>query len=100
MLKVVYRTKRLEKICTDAQAAEQKYGSDMAVKIHQRVDEIRASATVEDMLLYHIGRCHRLKGKRKNQYAMDLIHPYRLVFEKEGQTIQVANIIEIVDYHR
>lgn len=71
----------------------------MAVKIHQRMDEIRASDTVEDMILYHIGRCHRLKGNRKNQYAMDLIHPYRLVFEKEGHTIQVANITEIVDYH-
>lgn len=40
-----------------------------------------------------------LKGDRKGQYAMDLIHPYRLVFEKIGNDIQVANIMEIVDYH-
>ena len=80
-MKITYRNKRLEKICTIAHVAEQKYGSSMAVKIHQRMDEIRASDTVEDMILYHIGRCHRL------------------VFEKEGHTIQVANITEIVDYH-
>lgn len=28
-----------------------------------------------------------------------LVHPYRLVFEKNGEEIQIANIIEIVDYH-
>ncbi len=30
---------------------------------------------------------------------MDLIHPYRLVFEKNGGEIQIANVLEIVDYH-
>ena len=36
---------------------------------------------------------------RKGQYAMDLVHPYRLVFEKTGDKIQIANVMEIVDYH-
>ncbi|MDO4276454.1 MAG: type II toxin-antitoxin system RelE/ParE family toxin [Eubacteriales bacterium] len=71
----------------------------MAEKIHQRIDEIGASDTFEDMLQFHIGRCHQLKGNRKVQYAMDLIHPYRLVLEKIGNEIQTANVIEIVDYH-
>lgn len=30
---------------------------------------------------------------------MDLVHPYRLVFEKIGNEIQIANVMEIVDYH-
>lgn len=30
---------------------------------------------------------------------MDLVHPYRLVFEKQGNEIQIANILEITDYH-
>ncbi len=41
----------------------------------------------------------KLKGNRKEQYAVDLVHPYRLVFEKKGNEIQIANIMEIVDYH-
>lgn len=68
-------------------------------KIHQRIDEIEAAPNVEVMIQFGIGRCHRLKGKRKNQYAVDLVHPYRLVFEKKGKEIQIANIMEIVDYH-
>ena len=76
-----------------------KYGSEMAEKIHQRIDEIDASDTVEEMIHFHIGRCYSLKGNRKSQYVMDLVHPYRLVFEKIGHEIQIANIMEIVDYH-
>ncbi len=56
----------------------------MAEKIHQRIDEIDASETVEEMVQCHIGRCHYLTGNRKGQYAMDLIHPQRLIFEKKG----------------
>lgn len=71
----------------------------MADKIHQRIDELHAADTVEMMIQWHIGRCHPLTQNRKGQYAMDLIHPFRLVFEKKGEEIQIANILEIVDYH-
>ena len=71
----------------------------MAVKIQLRIDEIKAADTVAQMIQFGIGRCHPLKGDRKNQYAVDLVHPQRLVFEKKGNEIQIANIMEIVDYH-
>lgn len=51
------------------------------------------------MVQFHIGRCHQLKGNRKGQYAMDLIHPYRLVFEQIGNIIQIAKVVSIEDYH-
>ena len=72
----------------------------MAVKIHQRIDEISAALNVEMLLQFKIGRCHSLLNNRKGQYAMDLIHPYRLIFtvDKSGN-LQIANIEEIVDYH-
>ena len=96
---ITYKNKKLEKICTSAKTAEKLYGTKMAEKIQQRVDEISASDTVEMMIQFHIGRCHQLKQNRKGQYAVDLVHPYRLVFEKNGEEIQIANIMEIVDYH-
>lgn len=71
----------------------------MAEKIQQRIDEISAAPNVEMMVQFKIGRCHQLKGDRKNQYAVDLVHPYRLVFEKKNNEIQIAFISEIVDYH-
>lgn len=69
-------------------------------KIHMRLDEIVAADTVEMMIRFHIGRCHPLTNNRIGQYAVDLVHPYRLVFEKHGNKKQVAHIVEIVDYHR
>ncbi len=98
-MKITYQTRRLEKVCTIANVAEKKYGIEMAEKIHQRVDELRAMDTVEELVQFHIGRCHALTGNRKGQYAMDLVHPYRLVFRKIGKDIQIANVMEIVDYH-
>lgn len=96
---ITYKNKKIEKICTDAKIADKIYGKEMAERIHQRIDEISAADTIEVMIQFHIGRCHPLTQNRKGQYAMDLIHPYRLVFKKNGDEIQVANVLEIVDYH-
>ena len=38
-------------------------------------------------------------GCTDNQYAVDLVHPYRLVFEKVEDQIQIVSITEIIDYH-
>jgi toxin HigB-1 len=98
-LQVEYRNRSIEKVCTSASIAEKKYGQRMAELIHQRIDQIRAADSVEQMIQFRIGRCHQLSQDRQGQYAVDLVHPQRLVFEKKGNEIQIANIIEIVDYH-
>lgn len=98
-LNITYKTRMIEKVCTDAKVAEKRYGKRMAEIIHQRIDEIGAADSIEMMLKYHIGRCHSLTHNRKGQYAVDLIHPYRLVFTINEDSIQVATIFEIVDYH-
>lgn len=96
---VEYNNKNIEKVCTNASFAERKYGSRMAELIQQRIDEISAADSVEQMIQFHIGRCHLLKGDRKDQYSVDLVHPQRLVFKKKRSQIKIVNIIEIVDYH-
>ena len=96
---ITYKNKKLEKICTNLSVAEKVYGRDMADKIHRRIDAITGVDNVETLVQFHVGRCHLLTQNRKGQYAMDLVQPYRLVFEKIGDEIQIANIIEIVDYH-
>lgn len=96
---ITYKNNKIKMVCTDAKIAERTYGREMAEKISQRIDEITAADTVEMMIQSHIGRCHPLTQNRKGQYAVDLVHPYRLIFEKNGDEIQIANILEIVDYH-
>ena len=98
-MEISYKTKKMERICTDAKVSDKSYGCEMSEKIQMRISEIQAADTVEEMIQWHIGRCHMLKNNRKGQYAVDLVHPYRLVFENHGNEIQIAHIIEIVDYH-
>lgn len=98
-MQITYRDNRIERVCTDYSAAKKVYDVRMAAKIHQRIREIEQSENVEMMIRFRIGRCHLLKGDRQGEYAIDLVHPYRLVFIKRGDKIQIAEIMEIVDYH-
>lgn len=98
-MEIKYKNASIEKVCTNAYIATKKYGSVMAEKIQLRIDQIKAADNVEDMIRFRIGRCHPLHQNRKEQYAVDLVHPMRLVFEKIGNEIQIANILEIIDYH-
>lgn len=98
-MQITYKNNKIKKVCTEAKVAERIHGREMADKIHQRIDEIGAADSVEMMVQFHIGRCHPLTQNRKGQYAVDLVQPYRLVFEKKGDEVQIANILEVVDYH-
>ena len=99
MIDISYKTSQLRKVCEDAEVATKRYGSEMAVKIQMRIMQIKAATSVEMLVQKHVGRCHPLHGDRKGQYAMDLTHPYRLIFEKKNGKIAAVEILEIIDYH-
>ena len=56
-------------------------------------------------------RRHRLAGQRKEPYAVDLVHPHRLVFEPSRSSgaavdgedgdgdVAAITVIEVTDYH-
>jgi len=71
----------------------------MAVMKHQRVNEILAADSIQQLVQFSIGRCHKLKGSKKDQYAMDLVHPYRLVLSNIEDKVYFARIEAIEDYH-
>ena len=95
---IKYSNHRIERACTDFTYAVVKYGDKNASRLVQRIKEIKAASSIEFMIEHRIGRCHPLKGDRKNQYGLDLVHPARLVIEKT-QNGYVVLVIEIVDYH-
>ena len=99
---ITYKSRKLEKICEDKKVSVKSYGIDMANKIKLRINEIRASDSVEEMIQYQIGRCHALIGDRFGEYAVDLVQPFRLIFIKDDDTkqIKVVKIMEIIDYHK
>ena len=98
-LEVKYKNNKIRRECEEYKFSVRSYGKLMADKIHHRIGQIEAIDTVELLIQYSVGRCHELEGNRKGFYAMDLIHPYRLVFKVERGYVQIATISEVVDYH-
>lgn len=101
---ITYKTKSLEKECLDISKATRSYGINCARILHRRIREIKASESIEEMINYKIGRCHALKGNYDGKYALDLEHPFRLIFEriKSSDTIcdiQIVLLLEVKDYH-
>ena len=86
----------------------------MMKKIKLRLAALQNAETLADYRTYD-SRCHELIGDRKGQFAVDLIHPSRLVFEPlihpdappptkpdggyDWTKITGIIILEIVDYH-
>ena len=69
--------------------------SDEAELLQDMLSALSAATMPEDMRRPG-WRFHALKGNRAGQFAVDLIHPWRLVFEwEEGQAIRIRK----EDYH-
>ncbi|MFP4338494.1 MAG: type II toxin-antitoxin system RelE/ParE family toxin [Halothece sp.] len=108
---IVFKNRKLEKECNNQKLLEKNQGQKRAKRIRQRLDDLR-DATVLAEMKYLPGRCHELSQDRAGQLALDLDHPYRLIFEPADEPIPTkpdgglnwakvtaVRIIGIEDYH-
>lgn len=109
---ILFGSRKLEKTCTSGVDAVKVYGPQGARVLRRRLDDIRAASTLAILGKLPQARCHELVGDRKGQLAVDLNHPYRLIFEPANHPLPVnlhggldwervtaITIIEVVDYH-
>lgn len=78
---IVFRTKKLQKICNNRKLLIKEFGKEQAEKVGQRLDELRAADCLQDISYLPPPRYHELTGNRKGQFSVDLKQPYRLIFE-------------------
>ncbi len=89
-----------------------KYGGKMAKVLQSRLAVLGNAPNLSAVPTGKPARRHQLKGRRAGQYAVDLVQPYRLIFEPahrplperpEGgvdtDRVTAITIIEVVDYH-
>ena len=111
-MEVAFATRKLEKLCNSQKSMRGDLGPRCAARLGQRLAELGAAITLEDMQLLPGARCHELTGDRKGQLAVDLVHPLRLVFEPDHDPrpekadggldwseVTKVVIVEILDYH-
>lgn len=108
---ITFENRKLERLANDDKLGLKKLGKVRFKKFKQRLDQIKASKTLEDVR-NQPGRFHELTENRKGEWACDLDQPYRLIFrpqedpipmDDDGKYIWVeilgVEIIEIEDYH-
>ena len=101
-------TKNLKKIVKNP---EKKLGVNCGKILKRRLEQLTVAQTLEDTR-FIAGRYHELAGNRKGQWACDLEHPDRLIFEPhenpiptnehgiyEWGKIKGVEVVEIGDYH-
>ncbi len=110
-MNIDFKNNRIRKALSDAREIQKAFGN-MAKKVSQRMEQLRAAPTLADMQTYQAARCHELKGERKGEWAVDISVNHRMIFEinqhpvpvnKDGSvnTSKVTDImiIETTDYH-
>lgn len=108
---IAFGDAKLKKYANDDKLGSRKLGSKVFKKYKMRLDQLRASETLEDVR-HQPGRFHELTADKKGKWACDLVHPYRLLFEPRENPIPInengnyiwkeikgVTILTIEDYH-
>jgi len=108
-----FPTSKTAKIFNSESKLRAEYGPRMAGLIQQRLKELSAAENLEEMRSLPRAHCHELVADRSGQFAVYLVHPYRLIFKPDHDPVptgtgggidwsQVTKIefVEIDDYHR
>lgn len=77
---ILFKTRKLEKLCNQDREAVRKLGKASAEKLRLRLDDLEAAASLATMASLG-GRCHELKGDLRGCLAVELAGGERLVFE-------------------
>ncbi len=78
-MEISFATSKLAKLCNSEKKLRGTYGPRMAGVIQQRLMDLDAAETLQSMTDVP-GRCHQLTGNLAGLFAVDLVHPDRLVF--------------------
>lgn len=111
-MNITFKYRRLAKSANSVKESNCRFGPEVAKKYRQRLNELKAAETLEDMMTIQSARCHELKGNLKGQFAVCLKEPMRLIFEpdhnplplnKDGgldlKRINRICILTVRDYH-
>lgn len=107
-----FRKHKLERVFNAERELVKVYGQKQARLLIRRLAVLAAAPTLADVPTTKPERCHALKGNRHGQFAVDLEHPFRLVFTpnhdplplKDDGGVNLSRITQITieaieDYH-
>ena len=109
---ITFKNEKLARIFNSGKNLVREYGSENARLIKRRMAVLVAASCLDEVPYRPPERRHELTENREGQFAVDLKHPYRLVFKPSHSTlprktdggldlrrITAITIIEVEDYH-
>ncbi len=110
-MNITFKDKKNEKIFNNSDLLDKEFGANSAV-IRRRMAVLKAAPSLFDVSHLKPERRHELTGKKKGYFAVDLKHPFRLVFrpnhgvlpKKDDGGIDLMKVTDITivgveDYH-
>ena len=109
---ITFRSRKIEKRFNSGRALAAAYGDRLARSIAIRLAVLKNAGTLSLVPATRPERRHQLRDKRSGQYAVDLVHPHRLIFEPDHEPVPrmedgsidigrvtAITIVEVTDYH-
>lgn len=111
-MEVSFKSRKLEKIFKQSGGLRRAYGAKNERVIRARIAVLRGLHNLSRVPTDPPERRHQLKGNRKEQFAVNLVHPVRLIFEANHdpvprkddggidiEKVTAITILEVCDYH-
>lgn len=111
-MEISFRTRRLQRQFSRRRELVKEFGEQGARVLQLRLAVLATAQSLSDVPTNPPERRHQLTQDRAGQYAVDVMHPYRLVFEPDIDPVprradggidldQVTAIVivEVVNYH-
>jgi plasmid maintenance system killer protein len=111
-MQIRFANAKLQKAFSVEKTLNKAFGQQMAKRIKAGLAVLLAADDLARVPTTGSIRCHQLSNNRDEQFAIDLLHPKRLVFEADHDpTPRFGNggidkskvtrivIIEVIDYH-
>ena len=95
-MEIVFKNARMKEDSEDLRCLSRKYGKLQASKISARLNELDAAESLDDIWKLPHVRLHALSGKLKGNFAIDIKHPYRIIFfPLNGDTANLKTVTKI-----
>ena len=106
------RNRKLAQVFSSERTLRREYGARAARTIMIRLAVLLDAETLSEVPATPPDRMRQLIGNRDEQFAVNLVHPYRMVFEPDHEPlprkedggidlerVTAITILEVIDYH-
>ena len=97
-MELTYKSEKLYNLCENPifnKELVKKYGIEVSKKLPQRIKELKAFNSLNDVPTNPPFRRHKLTGDRDNQFAISITNQYRLIFRQKENNIIIEDLREI-----